>query len=37
VELEAHPGHCTVAIEFAAGGEPDQVVWVDGMGFGYRG
>ena len=34
-ELDAQPGYCTVAINFGSGGEPDQVLWVDDMEFGY--
>lgn len=34
-ELEVSPGYTTVAINFGDGGEPDQVLWVDDMQFGY--
>jgi len=36
-ELDVHPGYCTVYIAFQAGGEADQVLWVDDMEFGYTG
>ncbi len=34
-ELDVYPGYCTVSINFASGGDPDQVVWVDDVEFGY--
>ena len=37
VELDAHPGHCMITIQMNAGGEPDRVLWVDDMEFGYIG
>ena len=36
-ELDVQPGYTTVSIAFNGGGEPDQVLWVDDMEFGYIG
>ncbi len=33
--LEVEPGYTVVEIRFAAGGEPDQVLWIDDVRFGY--
>ncbi len=34
-ELEVQPGYCMVNVNFGSGGEPDQVLWLDDMEFGY--
>ena len=34
-ELQASPGYCTVTVAFDAGGDPDQVIYVDDVQFGY--
>ncbi|MBT3374673.1 MAG: DUF4962 domain-containing protein [Lentisphaerae bacterium] len=34
-ELNGHPGYCIVSVDFKAGGDPDQILWVDDMEFGY--
>ena len=34
-ELNGHPGYCIVSINFKAGGDPNQILWVDDMEFGY--
>ena len=34
-ELDVQPGYCQVSIHMQRGGEPDQVLWVDDMEFGY--
>jgi len=34
-ELEVEPGYCLVKVFFWSGGEPDQVLWVDDVEFGY--
>ena len=36
-ELDVRPGYCMVRIVSGAGGEADQVLWVDDMEFGYTG
>ena len=36
-ELNGHPGYCTITISLGKGGEPNQVLWVDDMEFGYVG
>lgn len=33
-ELDAQPGYCMVYVVFGAGGDPDQVLWVDDVEFG---
>ena len=34
-ELDVQPGYTTVSVAFDSGGEPDQVLWMDDMEFGY--
>ena len=34
-ELDVRQGYATVSVSFDRGGEPDQVLWVDDMEFGY--
>ena len=34
-ELEVQPGYTTVNVVFASGGDPDQVLWLDDIEFGY--
>jgi hypothetical protein len=34
-ELDVQPGYTTVSIAFDRGGEPDQILWMDDMEFGY--
>ena len=34
-ELDVQPGYTTVSVAFESGGEPDQVLWMDDMEFGY--
>ena len=34
-ELDVRPGYTTVSIAFDRGGEPDQILWMDDMEFGY--
>ncbi len=34
-ELDVQPGYTTVTVAFDSGGEPDQVLWLDDMEFGY--
>ncbi len=36
-ELDVRPGYCFVRIVFGADGDPDQVLWVEDMEFGYTG
>ncbi|MDE3000226.1 MAG: DUF4962 domain-containing protein [Gemmatimonadota bacterium] len=36
-ELDVQPGYTTVSVAFDSGGEPDQVLWMDDMEFGYIG
>ena len=36
-ELDVQPGYTTVSVAFDSGGEPDQVLWLDEMEFGYIG
>ncbi len=33
-ELDVQPGYCLVSIDWP-GGEPDRVLWVDDLEFGY--
>lgn len=33
-ELDVQPGYCLVSINWP-GGEPDRVLWVDDVAFGY--
>jgi len=33
-DVDMHPGYCTISVSFAAGGEPNQTLWVDDMEFG---
>ncbi|MDA0745494.1 MAG: DUF4962 domain-containing protein [bacterium] len=37
VELDVQSGYATVSVGFDEGGEADQVLWVDDVGFGYIG
>ena len=36
-ELDVQPGYTIVSIAFDRGGEPDQILWMDDMEFGYLG
>lgn len=35
LDVQMERGYTTVAVSFAAGGEPDQVLWMDDVRFGY--
>ena len=35
VELEVQPGYCLVDVVFGGEGDPEQVLWLDDMEFGY--